>query len=717
METKNVSNLKIHKLTQAQYDRELAAGNIDEYALYLTPDEESGMFVVTIDGNDTDGYTADKTYDEILAAYNAGDRPLVAKLNNSLLSIFYPLHSFISSSGYFVFRYAQAGLTFARWQVISIKPSNEVLYGKDEFTQTQIVEKNTNGTLTTDDKTLAGAINELNSGKADATHTHAISDVTGLQSALDGKAAASHGTHVSYSTTAPVMDGTASAGSASTVARSDHTHPTDTSRAAKTDFDSHTANTTLHITSTERTNWNKIATKVDSTTVATSSKLGLVKSGTDITVDSSGNVSVNDDSHNHTSMTGRDITFMNPNTAEECGSTLYLTNATGTGVYIDSNYNSGEPFMNILGSESDESVLLGGIGTPIYGDSAANKDYVDTQVATSAGKKVAGTVYTIDDESVTAGRGAEVFNNYTINKASGNYSHAEGFNTVASGNSSHAEGNNTVASGSYSHVEGCGTVASGDNSHAEGYHVEALAYQHAQGHYNSTTIAKGGTSTGTGTGTAFVVGNGTASAASNAFRVDYNGKPWAKSTITTSGCDYAEFFEWEDQNVNNEDRRGYFVTLNEDKIKIAEPGDYILGIVSGMPSIAGNGDEDWRGRYVYDEFGDFVYEEFEYEVEELVNVTDEETGETTVEKHLVKKTGTKYKENPDYDPTREYTHREERPEWDAVGMLGVLSVRDDGTCQVNGYCSVADDGIATSSESGYRVIKRVNDHIVKVVFR
>ena len=33
--------------------------------------------------------------------------------------------------------------------------------------------------------------------------------------------------------------------------------------------------------------------------VATSSKLGLIKSGTDITVDSSGNVSVNDDSHNH----------------------------------------------------------------------------------------------------------------------------------------------------------------------------------------------------------------------------------------------------------------------------------------------------------------------------------------------------------------------------------------------------------------------------------
>lgn len=34
--------------------------------------------------------------------------------------------------------------------------------------------------------------------------------------------------------------------------------------------------------------------------MATSSTLGLVKSGTDITVDANGNVSVNDSSHNHT---------------------------------------------------------------------------------------------------------------------------------------------------------------------------------------------------------------------------------------------------------------------------------------------------------------------------------------------------------------------------------------------------------------------------------
>ena len=45
-------------------------------------------------------------------------------------------------------------------------------------------------------------------------------------------AAKSHGTHVTYSTAAPAMDGTADAGSAETVSRSDHVHPTDTSRLA-----------------------------------------------------------------------------------------------------------------------------------------------------------------------------------------------------------------------------------------------------------------------------------------------------------------------------------------------------------------------------------------------------------------------------------------------------------------------------------------------------
>ncbi len=43
MITENLSTLKIHKLTQEQYEREIANGNIDGSALYLTPDEEKTL--------------------------------------------------------------------------------------------------------------------------------------------------------------------------------------------------------------------------------------------------------------------------------------------------------------------------------------------------------------------------------------------------------------------------------------------------------------------------------------------------------------------------------------------------------------------------------------------------------------------------------------------------------------------------------------------------
>ena len=92
--------------------------------------------------------------------------------------------------------------------------------------------------------------------KASLSHAHAVSDVTGLQAALDAKtalaspaltgtptaptAAADTSTTQLATTafvlgqagaTAPAMDGIAAAGTATRFARADHVHPTDTSRA------------------------------------------------------------------------------------------------------------------------------------------------------------------------------------------------------------------------------------------------------------------------------------------------------------------------------------------------------------------------------------------------------------------------------------------------------------------------------------------------------
>lgn len=69
-----------------------------------------------------------------------------------------------------------------------------------------------------------------------------------------------------------------------------------------------TNNLNAEITRAKQAENNLASNKIDKTTVATSSALGLVKSGTDITVDSSGNVSVNDNSHKHTVSNISDLT-------------------------------------------------------------------------------------------------------------------------------------------------------------------------------------------------------------------------------------------------------------------------------------------------------------------------------------------------------------------------------------------------------------------------
>lgn len=65
MITTNVPTLKIHKLTQAQYDRELANGNIDESAFYLTPDNEgasSDSYIIPIYRGDDDALHIEESF-------------------------------------------------------------------------------------------------------------------------------------------------------------------------------------------------------------------------------------------------------------------------------------------------------------------------------------------------------------------------------------------------------------------------------------------------------------------------------------------------------------------------------------------------------------------------------------------------------------------------------------------------------------------------------
>ena len=186
-----------------------------------------------------------------------------------------------------------------------------------------------------------------------------------------------------------------------------------------------------------------------------------------------------------------------------------------------------------------------------------------------------------------------------------------------------------------------------------------------------------------------LVGNGSSSAKSNSYRRNVDGTA-SGGTYSSNGADYAEYFEWHDGNINNEDRRGLFVTLNGDKIKLASKDDtYILGIISGNPTVIGDSaDLYWKDQYKRDIFG--------------IPIHSEES-----ENNLVL--------NPDYDSNKEYIPRSDRKEWDPVGLMGKLICIDDGTCEVNGYCYPSTNGIGTKSNHGYRVMKRIDDTHIQVL--
>ena len=187
---------------------------------------------------------------------------------------------------------------------------------------------------------------------------------------------------------------------------------------------------------------------------------------------------------------------------------------------------------------SDDSAFIG---------AAENKEISPSVEEYDAGKTIpAGTRVTISGQTYTVANNAEIFNDYTNNKAVNPFSHAEGTNTTAIGYAAHAEGlltnangamahtegyqTNVAISATYAHAEGYGTNANANASHAEGqgtvakrtashaegwYTIAGGQYQHVSGKYNVED---------TNNKYALIIGNGTGNnARSNAFAVDWNG--------------------------------------------------------------------------------------------------------------------------------------------------------------------------------------------------
>ncbi|MGM0878466.1 MAG: peptidase G2 autoproteolytic cleavage domain-containing protein [Bacillota bacterium] len=183
-----------------------------------------------------------------------------------------------------------------------------------------------------------------------------------------------------------------------------------------------------------------------------------------------------------------------------------------------------------------------------------------------------------------------------------------------------------------------------------------------------------------------------------------SGSMFVDGMFVPGGADYAEMFETTDGNPID---AGYFVTTKGKKIcKATSKDTYIAGVTSATPGVIGDsGEMRWKDKFVTDEWGRIQHHEVTIPAQ-----TDNEGRIILPERKEIQPIL-----NPNWDPRKDYVSRLQRPEWVAVGLVGKLLIRDDGTCEVNGYCNPSDEGIATKASQGYRVMERTGPNQVMVL--
>ena len=177
---------------------------------------------------------------------------------------------------------------------------------------------------------------------------------------------------------------------------------------------------------------------------------------------------------------------------------------------------------------------------------------------------------------------------------------------------------------------------------------------------------------------------------SDRIELDANGNGYFDGGADMGAADYAEYFEWADGNPDKQDRRGYPVILETGgKMRIATDKDNasdIIGIVSVEAAMVGDSAwAHWAGMYERDKFGQQVYEDYEllcwgeYD-EQSKSYKTQTTRQAMIDagrekdipedaKTIVKQ---RKKKSADYDPSKTYIPRKDRPEWQAIGLMGKL---------------------------------------------
>ena len=130
------------------------------------------------------------------------------------------------------------------------------------------------------------------------------------------------------------------------------------------------------------------------------------------------------------------------------------------------------------------------------------------------------------------------------------------------------------------------------------------------------------------------------------------------------------------------------VKLNGDKIELVSETDdtnSIIGAISANPGFVGdNAALKWRGKYLRDDFGRLLMEDYEVYAwkdengdDQIHDINEPVPEDLNIPEDRIVKTARRRVLNPSFDPDVAYAPREERKEWSTVGLVGKLRIRTD----------------------------------------
>ena len=187
---------------------------------------------------------------------------------------------------------------------------------------------------------------------------------------------------------------------------------------------------------------------------------------------------------------------------------------------------------------------------------------------------------------------------------------------------------------------------------------------------------------------------------------------------------YSEMYEWSELFKFDMVPYGRFVTFDKNepgKIKLANKGDYPIGVTTINTVITSDDPDEWQGKYLCNEYGDCFLQEKDKAV--AVNAYDDINEMPYIATY--KDTEVVPVINEQFDKSRIYKKRSDRPEWIRVNLLGKCIVVDNGTCQSGHFCTVGENGIAVSAETEnnwpcankFIVIDRLTENTIMIFYK